>query len=500
MERRTYESPMDWEYQTQGPMDPTSPFVRSLQDARKNNTAFGATRPGALAANSTPNLFGPSQSPNKPPQPSSFLRHEASSTSSSANTPSSSSQPLFQRTNTAPPFRNPAFTTPRKPFDMDPVSEVEDSPAATDADASDFLEPDTPDDNARYVSHMALTPARSKTISNAMRTRSPGKGEISSGRVTMFENRDKIRKRKRLHDNKDISGYRLPYKYSNELAEFDDPDTDDSTYEPNERDQPRSQRRGGNAAHNKGWFGNFLSTISKHPTAPYILGYWLTLAFNASVLGFALWILFNVYGAFRYEMSLIGLKEKQIILDEIVKCTEQYTKNNCQDPLPAIVGLCQEWHVCMHQNQDQNYQVRFGAKNFVEIFNTIFESMHWKTMAAFFVLILIFCVSGASLFKSTAPPNFTTAVPQHARPSQIARNPPPQPYYYAAPPRTPHRGGVAYMLDQDETPDTDASPDSARPQLLPPPYETPGGGRRRSPSKEHRSRSPTKSRSPSKRY
>ncbi|KAK7973608.1 hypothetical protein PG989_015456 [Apiospora arundinis] len=489
MERRTYESPMDWEYQNQGPMDPTSPFVRSLQGAQKNNTAFGAARPGALAANSTPNLFR-SQSPTKL-QSSSSNQYDASSSSTPNN--SSSSHPLFQRTNTAPPFRNPAFTTPRKPFDMDPVSEVEDSPAGNDADASDLFEPDTPEDNSRYLKHMSLTPARSKSISNVQRTRSPGKGEIASTR-TMFENRDKIRKRKKLHDNKDISGYRLPYKQYNEVAEFDDPDTDDSTYEPNVHEHPRSQRRG-NAANNKGWLGNFLSTISKHPTAPYILGYWLTLAFNASVLGFSLWILYNIYGAFRHEMSLIGSNEKSVINLEIQRCTEEFTRNNCQHPLPALLDMCDRWLACMKQNPDQDYQVRFGAKNFVEICNTIFESMHWKTMAAFFILILMFCLTGASLFKTTAPPNFTMAVPQQQpRPSQMAAA---DPYFY--PPRTPHRGSAFKMMgNQDETPDTDASPDNMRPQLLPPPYETPG--RRRSPSKEHRSRSPTKSRSPSKRY
>jgi hypothetical protein len=37
MERRTFESPMDWEYQNQGPMDPTSPFVQSAQKAQNNS-------------------------------------------------------------------------------------------------------------------------------------------------------------------------------------------------------------------------------------------------------------------------------------------------------------------------------------------------------------------------------------------------------------------------------------------------------------------------------
>ncbi|KAK7916845.1 hypothetical protein PG985_010453 [Apiospora marii] len=489
---RTYESPMDWEYQTQGPMDPTSPFVRSIQNAQKTNTAFGATRPGALAANSTPNLNmfsrtqSSSSSSNQPP-PSN--RNDAQSSSTST---SSSAHPTFQRTSTAPPFRNPAFTTPRKPFDMDPLSEVEDSPAATDPDASELYDPDTPEDNYRSIRHVSLTPARSKSLLQVATRRSPGKGEIPNGRMTMFGTRDKIRKRKRRHDDKDISGYRLPYKYSNEWEESEDPDSDDSTYEPNERPRSRSHA----SAQKKGWFANFLSTVSQHPTAPHVLGYWLTLIFNAAIIGLMFYILVAVITSFRHEMSLVNLKEKSSVLDEITKCTQQYVDNRCHPRdkrLPALDALCNEWDICMNQNPNPDYHVRHGAKNMVEIANTIFETMHWKTMAALSILAIIVCLSGATLFK-TSPPAFAQA-PYHPQPSQAAINP--QPYYYneQKPPRTPHRGAYAALM-QDETPDTDASPESTRPPLLLP-YETPG--RRRSPSK-HRSRSPTKNRSPSKRY
>ncbi|KAK8103278.1 hypothetical protein PG984_016424 [Apiospora sp. TS-2023a] len=526
MERRTYESPMDWEYQTQGPMDPNSPFARSIQKAQKTSrcmgaspstsplpqpplsnevkntdTAFGAARPSALAANSTPNLnmFPRSQTSSSNPQPASSNRNDAPSSS----TPSSSSaHPVFQRTSTAPPFRNPAFTTPRKPFDMDPLSEVEDSPAATDPDASELYDPDTPEDNYRSLRHMSLTPARPKSLLQAATRRSPGKGEIPNSRTTMFSTRDKIRKRKRRHDDKDISGYRLPYKYSNEWEESEDPDSDDSTYEPNERPRYRN--------HAKGQKG-----------CPHVLGYWLTFAFNAAILGFVAWIVYNIISAFRIEMGIVSLDAKSDILDTISKCQQKYIDNRChprEQRLPALSAMCDEWEVCMNQNPDTDFKVRHGAKNLVEIANTIFESMHWKTMvglpaffsfivipvlqilipnltqAACFSLMVILSLSGATLFK-TSPPAFAAAVPQH---SQAAIHP--QPYYYddRRPPRTPSRGPYALMNRQDETPDTDASPENRRPQMLPPPYETPG--RRRSSSKEHRSRSPTKNRSPSKRY
>lgn len=33
--RRTFESPMDWEYQDSGPMDPSSPFARSAKQSQQ---------------------------------------------------------------------------------------------------------------------------------------------------------------------------------------------------------------------------------------------------------------------------------------------------------------------------------------------------------------------------------------------------------------------------------------------------------------------------------
>ena len=108
---------------------------------------------------------------------------------------------------------------------------------------------------------------------------------------------------------------------------------------------------------------------------------------------------------------------------------------------------------------------------------------------AFFFLVLIMCTSGVTLFKSSPPPSFPTA-PLAPQPSQHH-------YMYGQNPRTPHRKAYAY-LRSDDTPDTDASLDDSS-LLLSAPYDTPA--RWRSPNKDHRTtRSPTKSRSPSKRY
>ncbi|CRK12298.1 hypothetical protein BN1723_009674 [Verticillium longisporum] len=122
MDRRTYESPMEWEYQDQrGPLDATSPFSHV---AKSQATRIDFSSPSKFSS-SRPNPFASSPSKPLPPLPQTSLF-----------------SPRIQHSSTAPPFRNPAFTTPRKPFDETLFSEAESSPALTEA--SD-LPNDTPD-------------------------------------------------------------------------------------------------------------------------------------------------------------------------------------------------------------------------------------------------------------------------------------------------------------------------------------------------------------------
>ncbi|KAH8648571.1 Di-sulfide bridge nucleocytoplasmic transport domain-containing protein [Xylariales sp. PMI_506] len=477
MDRRTFESPMDWEYQTQGPMDPTSPFVT----AQKNNI-FAQTRGGAFGSRPQGNIFGGS-----------------ASTTNSPQKPAAQGPSMFHRVNTAPAFRNPAFTTPRKPFDMDVMSEAsaaEDSPAPTDISEGG---PDTPDDHARNFGQMTLTPARSRTTS-AILKRSPGKGEIPRGSMATFGNRDKVRKRKRKHDDKDISGFRLPYKQLEEWDDSEGNDSDDSTYQPNEHHRPPKATR-----KSKGWFSGFLSAIQKNPAAPILLGYWIQLMFNLIIVGVVLWILWIIMAGFRDDFWAAREELRNAVVTEMSECAKHYTTNRCspvEQRLPAMVAMCEEWEACMNQNPDRVRRVQLGAKNIVEIINSIFETMHWKTLAVFFLLFAMLCFSGASLFKSSpaafAPMATHPHQPQTSQPALHHSQ-----YMYGQVPQTPSTRFHG-LLQNDETPDTDASPADYKALPPPLPYQTPSS--RRSPSKGERDRergrerSPTKSRSPVKRY
>jgi hypothetical protein len=56
MDRRTYEGPMDWEYQNSGPLDPTSPFAHAAKSNSQNSKlAFTSVAAVAVAVASTIN-------------------------------------------------------------------------------------------------------------------------------------------------------------------------------------------------------------------------------------------------------------------------------------------------------------------------------------------------------------------------------------------------------------------------------------------------------------
>ncbi|KAI0400897.1 hypothetical protein F4802DRAFT_462460 [Xylaria palmicola] len=475
MEKRTYESPMDWEYQNTAPMDPSSPFAVSSRQARDKNLFGGGS---SSFSGFGQNGFSRTQSTPSKPLPPTPMQPQSPPVFASAR---------VQRTATAPAFRNPAFTTPRKPFDMDALSELsaaESSPAATDG--SDFAE--TPDhDQSFNMAHMTLTPAIMSKNRALFPKKPSGKGEISK---TIFPARDKIRKRKRYNGDRDISGYRLPYIQAGE--------GDDSEYESDESTFHPKRPHGSQKKRSKdGWFGGFLATLQRHPYAPSILGYWLNFGFSLVCVTGTVWIGWAIIAGLREDFAAARSAVRDDILDEMVKCRSDYIDNKCspvEQRLPAMFQLCEQWSVCMNKNPDHLKKIQLGAKNIVEIINEIVDTMSYKTIALLVLLFAIFLFSGRSLYKSAHDyPDFTRhGPPAFSQPSEHAV--PQQVYWQAIPPQTP-RHILRPPPSNDETPGTDASPPKYK-ALLPP--ETPS--RRQSPSKAERGRSPTKTRSPTKRY
>lgn len=464
---------MDWEYQGDRPVDPSSPFVKRAAD--KPRGFFNPPQPPRFDANG-PNPFAinaaSKSSPFKPqngPQP-----------------PRSFFNPAIPKPS-APQFRNPAFTTPQKRFDELAQSEfsgAESSPAMTDLSEMTVETPDIDrDDDFRKMTITPHSAGRVLFSKSMLRSRTPGRGEVPRG------NRDKIRKRKRLPGDRDVGSARSRLPHASDDSDSDWADDND-----------RSTKKRSSKA--KGWLGSFLAVVSDHPSAPVILSKWLQLAVNLVLMGLV--VIGMVYMFLQVRTDLLSETEKARadLVYKMSLCRDNYLKNQCAPKTsraPALEVPCNEWETCMNQDPMSVMKVQLTVRNIGNVLNEFTEVMSVKTWGFLLSMILVAIVGTNICFGSLRESAISHAAPpQHSQPAGppllgAAQHNPQQAYIWAPISETPRH--VRRNLLVDDATDTDNSPDVKA--LMPP--KTPSAGR--SPSKGERGRSPTKmSRSPSKRY
>ncbi|KAG6040638.1 hypothetical protein E4U41_007634 [Claviceps citrina] len=470
MDARTFEGHMDWEYQDKGPLDPTSPFAQAASSAQRNRQYFSDDLE-SLSAARTPNPFArlsPSKSQPHPPQTARFTPQLSSKT-------------------TAAPFRNPAFTTPRKPVDeVSEASGAEDSPAPTEA--SDYPN-DTPDvDRRADVSNggpCPLTPLNKIDKSlryksrGASKKHTPGKGEIRENRDT----NKAMRKRKRHNLDRDVGSVTRGYD-----GDSWDSDSDACDHHPGSS-HPKGS---GGQAKQKGPFESIFHAMNKYPNAPEHMQRWMQLGTNVILVSVLAYVCWSVVATIRSDIYNANLAAHRNLLGQIEACQDKWTINGCNNnDRPALKALCDEWQDCMRQDPDAIMRVKVTAKQVAEIINEFTETMHLKAWGVILAIILICTTVNFSAFSRNDSGH--KAVPP--TPSQSASNlhgqassPGITPGYMLVPVQTPRMQRQALL---DDGTDTDNSPINMSA------FYTPSG--RRSPSKGGRQLSPIKyGRTPSK--
>ncbi|KAH6973189.1 Di-sulfide bridge nucleocytoplasmic transport domain-containing protein [Ilyonectria sp. MPI-CAGE-AT-0026] len=472
MDRRTYEGPMDWEYQGSGALDPTSPFTHAAKGGSQNvftSPSKPLSRPNPFA-----NLSTPIKSHLPPPQTSSFT-------------------PQLPSKASAPAFRNPAFTTPRKPFDelvLSEASGAEDSPALTEV--SDFPN-DTPETDRMgdVIMGGAMSPSRiDKTLRYGKNVLPPKKH--SSGRGDIRGNRelsaaDLLRKRKRHNLDKDVGSVA---RYRGQGWDDSDADSDNSIALPL---QSRSRSKK-NKAPPKGVMAALFHMLDEHPNAPDNLFRWIKFLVNFFLISIFAYIGWAIVDTVRGDIRSANEEARLELIGKMARCQNQYTVNECSTKvLPALEDMCNEWSECMMQNPESIMRVKVTAKQIAEIINEFSEAMNLKAWGFFFA-ILVLCAFTNNLTLGRlgsdkavpAPPSQSAAIHDPTMPPESG------PGFMWVPVQTPRVNRHAML---DDGTDTDSSPPKMKP-LLAAPY-TPSG--RRSPSKRERSLSPIKyGRSPSK--
>lgn len=340
-----------------------SETAASVRDVAGQSASRPACRPSF--ANTLPGGFSSPSKGNGRPNPFASL----SSSPSKPHPPTSASfTPQIPAKSAAPPFRNPAFTTPRKPINETIFSEPEDSPAPTEA--SD-VPPDTPD-----VDHMGdvamggvITPT--KVSKSARYGRSAHNKKHSSGKGEIKSNRDSsrsalLRKRKRHNLDRDVSSV-VRYHGQDES----EGETDASVWSEGRLQKGKTQKRG--------FIGSIFHTLDEHPNAPENLHRWIQLFINMLVATTVIGVGWSIVSTIRSDIRNANEGARQEIRYKIEECARHWQENTCEkNDRPFFQKQCDEWSDCMAQNPESIMRVKVTAKHIAEIINEFSEAMNFK--------------------------------------------------------------------------------------------------------------------------
>lgn len=268
----------------------------------------------------------------------------------------------------ATPFRNPSFTTPRKPFDADMYSEtsgIESSPAEN-ADSEATPEAKTIRAVSTFTSSRSeKKPSMFGKYGDRFAGNSPGRGELRRGRYGM-PIADKIRKRKRQERDYAISHTRRgSYDSDAESGE-----SRSSSREKGDKEPPQS------------WFSNFLDAIASRPSLPYVFSYYAQMALNWFMAAVVMYLVYCFFDAVRGDVNKASEEAIAIVRAEMAQCASEWTANRCEGSMrvPAMDAMCNSWEACMNRDPNSVGRAKVSAHTFAQIFNSFVEPISWKAM------------------------------------------------------------------------------------------------------------------------
>ncbi|KAL3481461.1 Di-sulfide bridge nucleocytoplasmic transport domain-containing protein [Aspergillus californicus] len=351
MEKRTAESPMDFEWQSRAPGDVTSPFYQlSMQhDNQKKRSHNVFDSPGKKQM---PSLREPNSQP--------FLFSQAPSQAAPK-----------------PAFAQAAFMTPRK-FDLDFSSGAENFSSPDNADNDDTPEQPTKSShrNSLFGMYGQFAP-------------SPGRGEIP--RMSHYSNAAARRVQKRRLRNRTLD-LQLREDSDDESDRVGGGENRRNTRKGHTQDQPV---RGST-------FSDFFAMLEAHPNVPNILSWWAQLVVNLSLFSLAVYVVFGFVSAIRSEFDQAAEEVSDTILAEMATCAKSYVDNRCGggDRLPALEPVCENWERCMNRDPAKVGRAKVSAQTMAIIINSFIDPISWKAILFFLATISTVTVVSNWSFRS----------------------------------------------------------------------------------------------------
>lgn len=271
----------------------------------------------------------------------------------------------------APAFRNPSFTTPRKPFDQELFSEVSgaESSPADNADAEDTPDQPRPGQTmTAFPSSGVKQPIFGKYGAGFIGS-SPGRAELRKGRYgNAIAN--KVRKRKRIDRD---------YALSRGHRDASDSESEDSQSRPTSRD-----KKAGKSESQPGMIASIFNYIESHPNLPNVLSYYAQLGVNAFIAALTVFGVYTFWMTVRADVDKASQKEMALVQTEIAKCAQEYVANKCGADirLPALHLVCDNWEHCMNRDPNSVGRAQVSAHTFAQIFNSFIEPISYKAMVS----------------------------------------------------------------------------------------------------------------------
>lgn len=356
---RGTESPMDFEWQGHGPVDPSSPFHKHIMEAQARKRTAALDHPNKSSSMlKSPGTHNEFNSPKKANFPS--LREPNNQPFFFSNTPTSPPP--------ASPFRTTSFTTPRKPFDIDFSSGPENSSPLGPTDNDET--PDAKPNPIEFKSNPSKTESKRNSLFGfyGRFAPSPGRGEIRKPHSDAIARRiHKKRRRAQAFDKQLVFG-----KRSDSMEDDSDDDQLPSPTDP--KQQPPVQE--------VGWMTGLFTFIHTYPDAPSIIAKYLQVFFNAAILGGCLYMFWSFYATIRADVDRASEDAMAEVLAEMATCSKNYIDNRCaaDTRLPALESVCSNWELCMNRDPSAVKRARLSAHTFAEIFNSFVEPISLKTM------------------------------------------------------------------------------------------------------------------------
>ncbi|KAL9041339.1 MAG: hypothetical protein Q9214_004149 [Letrouitia sp. 1 TL-2023] len=382
---RTNESPMDFQWQQgYGPARTDSPFlhsaIRNQSESKEppqhrkhwslsisiseNDASLTEKQLDSLASIDSPkkNLF-------------SSTSHMFSQSFAPPSTPS---------TKLPTQFRNPSFTTPQRPLDLDFSSGAENQSSPANGDIDDTPEPPRRDLLHRNNGAMVEFKAEKKTPMSTISTRhaQSGRGEIQR-RLLGDAVARRVYKRKRRDHSRDIKiARRCPDEDIDSQAEGDGPPFNNSN-KNNDQTAERQPSHAEATTTTTTIIPAFFSYLETHPHLPHILSYYAQFLLNFFLVGVIMYMIVAFWATVRANVDEKSKEVASEILVEMALCAREYQDNRCGDTqarVPAMESLCGSWEKCMRRDPTMVGRAKVSAHTFAEIINNFFQPLSAKAM------------------------------------------------------------------------------------------------------------------------